>query len=437
MSGKAEVNQRFVIKGGRVIDQGGERSVDVAVGEDGRIVEVAPGIDATGARVLDAGGCVVAPGFVDVHSHLREPGKEEAETIESGARCAALGGYAAVVAMPNTTPAIDCAAVVRQVLEAGIGSVVDVRSSGAITVGREGDTLAPMAEMAALGVRIFTDDGTGVQDDGLMRRAMEYASDLGVSLAQHCEVDELARGGHMNEGEWSARLGVPGIPAEAEELMVARDIALARRTGAHAHFQHLSTAGSVELVRAAKAAGATITAEATTHHFTLTEACLADYDSVFKVNPPLRTRADVDAIIAGLADGTIDAIATDHAPHTQEAKQVPLDQAPPGMLGLETALALAITELVPAGLDLARIIALLSWQPARIAGLAEEHGRPVAAGEPAHLCVFDPAATWIVDPARSASRSRNNPYAGRTLTGLVRHTIVSGEPVVIDAEVIR
>jgi len=427
----------FVIKGGRIIDQQGDRAADVAVGDDGRVAEVAVDIDATGSRVIDAGGCVVAPGFVDLHTHLREPGKEEAETIETGARCAALGGYSAIVAMPNTTPAIDCAAVVRQVLEAGTRSVVDVRSSGAITVDRAGEILAPMAEMAALGVRIFTDDGTGVQDDGLMRRAMEYASDLGVSLAQHCEVDALARGGHMNEGAWSSRLGVPGIPAEAEELMVARDIALARATGANAHFQHLSTAGSVELVRAAKAAGATITAEATTHHFTLTDACLAGYDAVFKVNPPLRTQADVDAIRAGLADGTIDAIATDHAPHTQEAKQAPLDQAPPGMLGLETALALALTELQPAGLDLGQIIALLSWRPARIAGLGDEHGRPVAVGEPAHLCVFDPTDTWVVDPARSASRSRNNPYAGRTLVGRVRHTIVAGEPVVIDAEAQR
>jgi dihydroorotase len=427
----------FVIKGGRVIDQHGERVADVAVGDDGRIAEVATDIDATGARVIDASGCIVTPGFVDLHSHLREPGKEEAETIESGARCAALGGYSAIVAMPNTTPAIDCAAVVRQVLEAGARSLVDVRSSGAITIDRAGETLAPMAEMAALGVRIFTDDGTGVQDDGLMRRAMEYASDLGVSLAQHCEIDALARGGHMNEGAWSSRLGVPGIPAEAEELMVARDIALARATGAHAHFQHLSTAGSVELVRAAKAAGASITAEATTHHFTLTDACLAGYDAVFKVNPPLRTDADVAAIKAGLADGTIDAIATDHAPHTQEAKEAPLDQAPPGMLGLETALALALTELQPGGLDLARIVALLSWQPARIARIDAEHGRPVAPGEPAHLCVFDPTETWVVDPARSASRSRNNPYAGRTLTGRVRHTIVAGEPVVIDAEAQR
>ncbi len=427
---------RYVIRGGRIIDQHGERIADVAI-DDGRIVEVGTDVDPTGSEVLDAGGCVVAPGFVDLHSHLREPGKEEAETIETGARCAALGGYAAIVAMPNTTPAIDSAAVVRQVLEAGRRSVVDVRSSGAITVGRAGELLAPIAEMAALGVTIFTDDGTGVQDDGLMRRAMEYASDLGVTLAQHCEIDQLARGGHMNEGSWSARLGVPGIPAEAEELMVARDIALARATGAKAHFQHLSTAGSVDLVRAAKAAGATITAEATTHHFTLTDACLAGYDAVFKVNPPLRTQDDVDAIRAGLADGTIDAIATDHAPHTQESKQAPLDQAPPGMLGLETALALALTELQPAGVDLATIVALLSWKPARIAGLEHEHGRPVVAGEPAHLCVFDPTASWVVDPTRSASRSRNNPYAGRTVTGRVRHTIVAGEPVVIDAEVQR
>jgi dihydroorotase len=291
--------------------------------------------------------------------------------------------------------------------------------------------------MADLGVRLFTDDGTGVQDGRLMRRALEYASPLGVTLAQHCEDDALAAGGHMNEGEWSSRLGMPGVPVEAEELMVVRDLALARLTaglGARLHLLHLSTAGSVELVRRAKAAGLGVTAEAAPHHFTLTDASVAGYDPVFKVNPPLRTPADVDALKAGLADGALDAIATDHAPHAQEDKELPFDQAPPGMLGLETALALALTEL---DLPLEQVLALLSWRPARIAGIEADHGGPVAEGRPANLCVVDPAATWVVDPSATASRSRNTPYAGRKLTGRVRHTVLRGEPVVIDGEAQR
>jgi len=423
----------LVIKGGRVIDQDGDRVADVAIDGE-RIAEVGTDLDTAGARVIDAGGCIVSPGLVDLHTHLREPGKEDAETIESGSRAAVLGGYTAIVAMPNTTPAIDDAAVVQFVLDAGRKAVCDVHTSAAITVGRQGEALAPMAELAALGVRIFTDDGSGVQDDRLMRRAMEYAGGLGVTLAQHCEIESLMAGGHMHEGEWSSRLGIPGIPAAAEELMVQRDLALAELTGAQVHFQHMSTAGSVELIRAAKAKGLRATAEATTHHFTLTHAEVASYDPVFKVNPPLRTDADVAAVRAGLADGTIDAIATDHAPHTQQDKEAPFDQAPPGMLGLETALALALTEL---DLPIERLLALLSWQPAAIAGLTATHGGPIAEGRPANLCVFDPTARWVVDPATSASRSRNTPYAGRSLTGRVRHTVVFGEPVVIDGEVQR
>jgi dihydroorotase len=291
-----------------------------------------------------------------------------------------------------------------------------------------------MAEMAALGVRLFTDDGRGVQDNRLMRRALEYASALGVTLAQHCEDESLAAGGHMHEGEWSSRLGIPGVPAEAEELMVMRDIALARLTGGSVHFQHLSTAGSIAMVRAAKSGGLPITAEAAPHHFTLTDECCAGYDPVFKVNPPLRTANDVLAVAAGLADGAIDAIATDHAPHAQEAKEQPFDEAPPGMLGVETALSLAITEL---DLELTAILAALSWRPAAIARTGASHGGPVVEGAPANLCVIDPAATWTVDPSRLASRSRNTPYAGRTLTGRVRHTFLWGEPVVIDGEAQR
>jgi dihydroorotase len=252
----------LILKGGRLVDERGERPGDVAVGVDGQIVAVGDVLEAGGATVLDAGGCVVAPGLVDLHAHLREPGKEEAETIETGARAAALGGFTAVVAMPNTTPAIDTAGVVREVLELGRESVCDVRVAGAITKGRQGEELAPLAEMAELGVRLFTDDGDGVQDDRLMRRALEYSSGLGVTLAQHCEVRALSAGTHMHEGAWSSRLGIPGQPSAAEELMVARDIALVRLTGSPVHFLHLSTAGSVDLVAAAKAEGLPVTAEA-------------------------------------------------------------------------------------------------------------------------------------------------------------------------------
>lgn len=359
----------LVVAGGRVVDASGEREADVVVA-DGRIVEVGPGLASqhAGVQVLDASGCLVSPGLVDLHTHLRQPGKEEAETVETGSRAAALGGYTAVLAMPNTTPTMDCAAVVREVLELGRSAPCDVHASGAITVDRAGTALAPMAEMAELGVRIFTDDGTGVQDDRLMRRALEYSVGLGVTLAQHCEVSSLSEGTCMHEGEWSSRLGLPGQPAEAEELMVMRDIALARLTGARMHFLHLSTAGSVAMVAAAKAGGLPVSAEAAPHHFTLTDECCKDYDATFKVHPPLRTAADVAAVKAGLADGSIDAIATDHAPHAPEDKERPFDQAPPGMLGLEFALALAFTELVDGGaMSEADVLGALSWKPAAIA----------------------------------------------------------------------
>ena len=446
-TGTAAGPRVVAIRGGTVVDATGERRADVLV-EGDRVVAVGPDLDAPrGAGVLDAGGCVVAPGLVDLHTHLREPGHEEAETVETGTRAAALGGFTAVVAMPNTNPPLDSADAVRNVLELGRTAMAEVAVAGAITVGRAGERLAPMAELAALGVHLFTDDGAGVQSAGLMRRAMEYARGLDVTLAQHCEDGTLACDGAMHEGAWSSRLGIPGMPALAEEVMVARDIALVRATGARIHFLHLSTAASIDLVRRAKAEGVAVTAEAAPHHFTLTDACTAGYDPVFKVNPPLRPQDDVEAVKAGLGDGTVDAIATDHAPHAPEAKDLPFDQAPPGMLGLQTALALALTEL---RLPLARILALLSWQPAAIAGLdpgagdpdtgpgsAGGHGGPVVEGSPANLCVIDPTATWTVDPFALASRSRNTPYAGRTLTGRVRHTLLRGEPVVVDAEAQR
>jgi dihydroorotase len=423
----------IVITGGTVVDAGGTRVADVGIAADGTIAEL--GDDLHGATTLDASGCVVLPGLVDLHTHLREPGGEDAETILTGSRCAVRGGFTAVVAMPNTTPTIDSAAVVRQVLELGRDALCEVATSAAITVGRSGEALSPMGELADEGVRLFTDDGTGVQDGRLMRRALEYGAGLGVTLMQHCEDAALAAGGHMHEGAWSSRLGIAGQPAEAEELMVQRDLALARLTGARMHFQHLSTARSVAMVRAAKAEGLPVTAEATPHHLVLTDACCASFDPVFKVNPPLRTDADVAAVRAGLLDGTIDVIATDHAPHPVHAKERPFDEAPPGMLNLETALAVVHTELGETwGLE--AIVAAMSTRPAAIAGMPDQGG-PIEVGRPANLCVFDPTFTWTVDAADTASLSRNSPWAGRTLTGRVRHTVCAGEAVMVDWSVTR
>ena len=428
----------LVLRGGRIIDSGGERILDVEIDEDGLIAAVGTGL--SGDVNLDASGCVISPGFVDLHAHLREPGLEEAETIETGARGGSLGGYTALVAMPNTDPTTDCVAVVEQVRSLGRRSTCEIIPTAAMTLRRDGVDMAPMGELVDAGVGIFTDDGTGLQDPRLMRRIMEYSTGLGrrlgrpVVLAQHCEVAALSAGGYMHEGEWSSRLGIPGQPAEAEELMVMRDIALVRMTGAHLHFQHLSTASSVAMVRGAKAAGLPVTAEATTHHFILTDAACASYDPVFKVHPPLRTDVDVLAIREGLADGTIDAIATDHAPHAPHTKEMPFDQAPAGMLGLETAFSLALGD---SGLDLPEVLALLSWRPAAIAGVADRHGVPVVPGAPANLCVVDPDETWTVSGAAMASLSSNTPYEGRSLRGRVRHTIRAGEPVVVDGEARR
>jgi dihydroorotase len=423
-------HRSILIRGGRVVDRAGERTADVLV-DRGRIASVERDLNDRTDLLLDASGCLVMPGLVDLHTHLRQPGSEEAETIESGARAAARGGYTCVVAMPNTTPPVDSAGIAREVLGLGAGTCCDVRTSAAITVGRRGEALTPMAELAALGVRLFTDDGNGVQDERLMRRAMEYASGLGVTLAQHCEDEGLSRGGHMHEGAWSSQLGVPGIPAEAEEMMVMRDIALARMTGVRMHFQHLSTQGSIAMVRAAKAGGLAVTCEATPHHLSLTDERCATFDPVFKVNPPLRTDEDVAAVREGLRDGSIDCIATDHAPHAREFKEQPFDEASPGMLGLETALSLALTHLeVP----LPELVGLMSSRPASIAGVGDVHGGPVEAGRAANLCVVDPDATWVVDADALVSRSRNTPYAGLKLTGRVRHTLLHGHPVLIDGE---
>ncbi len=425
----------LLISGARVIDPNGERRVDVRV-DGGVVSEVADRLDADGGdEVIDAAGLVLAPGFVDLHVHLREPGREEAETIETGSRAAALGGFTAIVAMPNTDPTQDCVEVVDFVRRQGErAGLCEVLPSGSITIGRAGQQLTPFAELVGAGVKIFTDDGNGVQDPLLMRRALEYADGLGITLAQHCEVERLTAGAVMHEGACCSRLGLPGWPSIAEELMLHRDIELVRLTGVGMHFLHLSTARSVELVRAAKADGLAVTAEATPHHFSLTDELLDSYDSLYKVNPPLRTADDLAAIRSGLADGTIDAIATDHAPHAPETKEQPLDQAPPGMLGLETALGVSLATL---DMELADVLAALSWKPATIAGVDDRHGRPIGPGEPANLTIIDPAEVWEVVPAELASKSRNTPYVGMALRGRVMHTIFGGTPVVRDGGALR
>ena len=426
--------QTINIRGGRILDETTDpqgRLVDVHI-SGGVIAEVVEaGSKLPKADIdLDASGCVVAPGFVDLHVHLREPGREESETIETGSRAAALGGFTAVVAMPNTEPSQDSRIVVEFVRSQGErAGLCEVIPSGCITVGRSGQALAPYSELRDAGVTLFTDDGNGVQDPLLMRRALEYARDLDITLAQHCEVSSLTVGAVMHEGSCCSHLGLPGWPSIAEELMVHRDIELVRLTGSRIHFLHLSTERSVEMVRRAKAEGLPVTAEATPHHFTLTDEALRSFDPVFKVNPPLRTPADIAALKEGLRDGTIDAIATDHAPHASHLKEQPLDQAPPGMLGLETALALSLTEL---NMETQSVLAALSWNPARIAGVGDRHGRPVAVGEPANLAIFDPTHEWVVDRDVVASKSKNTPYHGRTVRGKVRHTVFAGHVVVRD-----
>ena len=422
----------ILITGGTVLDQTGLRRADVRIA-NGVVMAVGEGLPPiAGEETLDAVGCIVSPGFVDLHTHLREPGREEAETIETGSRAAAKGGYTCVVAMPNTDPTQDSVSVIEFVRRQGeAAGLCDVRPSASITIGRQGRQLSPLAELADAGVHLFTDDGDGVQDPLLMRRALEYATDLGIVLAQHCEVKRLTEGAVMHEGHCCSKFGLPGWPSIAEELMVFRDIELVRLTGAPIHILHLSTARSVELVRAAKAEGLPVTAEATPHHISLTDELLAGYSSLYKVNPPLRTMADVEAVRAGLADGTIDAIATDHAPHAPETKEQPLDQAPPGMLGLETALGVSLASL---DMPIADVVAALTWKPAAIAGVAEQHGRPISPGEPANLTVFDPTAEWQVVPAQLASKSRNTPFVGVALKGKVQHTVLKGEPVVINGE---
>jgi dihydroorotase len=379
----------------------------------------------------------VGPGFVDLHAHLREPGREAAETIESGARAGALGGYCALVAMPNTEPALDNVALVSYVLERGARTALDVAVAGAITKERRGESLAPMAEMAALGVRLFTDDGVGVQDPSVMRRALTYAKPLGVRLAQHCEDERLAAGGTMNEGALSGRLGLIGRPALAEELMVLRDIELVRLTLAPLHFLHLSTSRSIQMVIGAREEGLPVTFELAPHHFTLDESACANFDPIFKVHPPLRATSDVEALRDALRRGVIDAVATDHAPHAPELKDLAFDEAPAGMLGLEHCAALTFEALGPTA-DPRTFFQVLSRGPARIAQLRSSdvrvrhsaHGGSMVAGDDANVTVFDPGARWRVDRNTLESRSMNTPYDGRAMSGRVRSTIAKGRLVV-------
>ena len=429
----------FLVSGGRVVDPASARDgiADVLI-RDGVIEAIGDDLEASDAEVVDARGKVVAPGLVDMHVHLREPGREDEETIATGSAAAAAGGYTAVCAMPNTDPVADGAAIVEKVWAVGrhVG-LVDVVPAGALTRSSAGERLADIGEMArsVAGVRLFTDDGRGLQDALVARRAMEYIVAFDGIYGEHCEDAALASAGQMHEGERSAALGLRGIPPEAEELMAARDIALARMTGCRLHLLHVSTARTVALVREAKSQGVAVTAEATPHHFTLTDAALEDYDPNAKVNPPLRTEADRAAIVEGLADGTIDAIATDHAPHAVEEKDREITLAPPGIVGLETALALAITELVrPGHLTLLEAIERLSTRPAGLLEL-DGHGGPLERGAPANVVVFDDAARWTVDPARFRSKGRNTPFSGRRVYGSVISTFLRGRRIVVEDDV--
>ena len=431
----------WLLRGGRLVDPASGRDgvADVLV-DAGVVAEVGPAVAATGATVVDCDGLVVSPGFCDLHVHLREPGREDAETIETGSRAAALGGFTAVCAMPNTDPVADNAGVVEMVAARGreVG-LVDVFPVGAITLGQKGEELAELGAMAqsAAAVDCFSDDGCSIPTARLLRLALEYAKAFDGIIAEHCQDASLTEGAQMHEGEVSAVLGLRGWPAAAEEIVVARDLLLAELTGGRLHLCHVSTANAVELVRAAKARGVRVSAEAAPHHFTLTDEAVRSYDPVFKVNPPLREAADVQAVRAGLADGTLDAIATDHAPHAREDKEVEWAAARPGMLGLETALGLTLTELVaPGQLTLAQAVQRLTAGPARCRRLPG-HGGPVAPGAPANLVAFDPQARWTVDAGALASRARNTPYHGRALTGQVVHTMLRGAFTVRDGKATR
>ena len=423
----------WLIRGARL---SGEQPADLRLSR-GSIAEVGHRLDEGGARVLAADGLVALPGLVDLHTHLREPGREDAETIESGTRAAALGGFTAVHAMANTDPVADVAGVVEQVWRLGqVAGHCDVHPVGAVTVGLAGERLAELGAMAdcPARVRIFSDDGRCVSDAVLLRRALEYVKAFDGVIAQHAQEPRLTEGAQMNEGLLSARLGLAGWPAVAEESVVARDCLLAAHVGSRLHVCHVSTAGSVEILRWAKANGWRVTAEVTPHHLLLTDELATTYDPVYKVNPPLRTAEDVEALRDGLADGTIDAVATDHAPHALEDKETEWGAAAFGMLGLETALSVVTEAMVATGrLDWAGVADRMSVRPARIGGLAGQ-GRSLEPGAPANLVLVDPSARAVVDPSSLASRSRNTPYAGRELPARVVATFLRGRPTVLDGK---
>lgn len=415
--------------------------VDLLV-ENGLVADIAPEIDADADELLHLGGAVVLPGFVDLHTHLREPGREDAETIETGSMAAALGGYTAVFAMANTDPVADNAVVVEHVWRRGRETgLVDVHPVGAVTVGLNGEQLAELGTMArsAAQVRVFSDDGRCVHDPLIMRRALEYTRSFGGLIAQHAEEPRLTVGAQAHEGANAARLGLAGWPAAAEESIVARDCLLAGHTGGRLHICHVSTAGTAEILRwwKARQEPGEVSAEVTPHHLLLTDERLATYDPVNKVNPPLRTETDVRALRQALADGTVDCVATDHAPHAAQDKDCEWSVARPGMLGLQTALSIVVQTMVRAGLlDWRGVARVMSERPAEIAGLADQ-GRPVAVGEPANLAVVDPDAVWTVRGAELASLASNSPYEGMRLPGRVVATLLRGRVTAHEGKVRR
>jgi len=421
------VTRPLLLSGGRVIDpsRGFDQTADVLI-QDGKIAAVKPGLGAPdGADVRDVRGQVVAPGLVDLHVHLREPGNEDVETIATGARAAAAGGFSAVCAMPNTDPVTDNQAavgfIVRQSARAGLTRVYPI---GAISVGQRGERLSEFGEMVGAGAVAVSDDGKPVVSSHLMRTALEYARTFEIPVADHCEEPTLASGGVMHEGLVSTRLGLKGMPAAAEEIMVGRDILLAQLTGGHVHLCHVSTRGSVDLIRRAKEQGIRVTAEVTPHHLTLTDRACETYDTHAKMNPPLREAADIAALRQALKEGVIDCVASDHAPHAYDAKEAAFDDAPFGIIGLETAFGVAHTELVLGGvLSLPELIARMSTTPATVFRLP---GGTLQTGAVADVVVLDPATRWTVDPATLLSKSRNTPFAGRTLTGRAALTLVGG-----------
>jgi len=437
VSGEASVPEEWLVKG---VSLSGGPATDLHI-KDGVIAGAGQDLAAPGARVLDADGLLALPGLVDLHTHLREPGREDAETVETGTRAAALGGYTAVHAMANTEPVADTAGVVEQVWRLGQqAGYCDVRPVGAVTVGLGGRQLAELGAMAdsAAAVRIFSDDGNCVADPLLMRRALEYVKAFDGVIAQHAQEPRLTEGAQLNEGEVASRLGLPGWPAAAEEAIIARDCLLAAHVGSRLHVCHVSTAGSVEIIRWAKSKGWQVTAEVTPHHLLLTDDLAVGYDPVFKVNPPLRTRADIDALRQGLADGTIDCVATDHAPHPVEAKETEWAVAANGMTGLETALRVVQLAMVDTGLlDWAGVANRMSVRPAEI-GRLQGHGTPLEPGALANLILYDPKAPKeAVDPAAHASKSRNSPFAGMALPGRVYATFLRGAATVFDGKVTR